>query len=519
MTGYALWGVILNGDSPPPTRSVDGIKKTYPPTTIKEKLARKNELKARGTLLMALPNEHQLKFNSYKTAKSLMEAIEKRFGVNTAHGVFAASSKTNAFTLPNVDYLSDAVIYSFYASQSNSSQLDNEDLKQIDPDDLEAPKHQDNRNREAPRRTMPVEDTTSNALVSQCDRLGYNSQGFDSQVELHALKPNLIFADTDKHDVGKSKTSVPTVAISDPKTSELKLKTVSELIIKDWVSDSEDEDDIKSKSEQIKPSFAKVKFVKSPEYVKTSRKSVKHEEKNRNVTAVGSKAVVSDKKGNKANAIKALACWIWRPKQKVLDHGNPQQELQEKGVIDSGCSRHMVETCLIFLSMKRLMVDMLPLEETSKEILNESQVLLRVPRKNNMYSVDLRNIAPSGGNQTNGNAGTKVNIDAGQSGKKTVPSLQYVLLPLLTFDSQGSKDEVADATRKRRRERTQRNEFENLPTDPLMLDLEDTINTRIFSDAYNDKIKGAVVDFNNLELTIIVSIIPTTMIHKDHPKE
>ncbi|GJR53052.1 ribonuclease H-like domain-containing protein [Tanacetum coccineum] len=45
-----------------------------------EKLAKKNELKARGTLLMALPNEHQLKFNTYKCAKTLMEAIEKRFG-------------------------------------------------------------------------------------------------------------------------------------------------------------------------------------------------------------------------------------------------------------------------------------------------------------------------------------------------------------------------------------------------------------------------------------------------------
>nr|GFA33583.1 hypothetical protein [Tanacetum cinerariifolium] len=46
------------------------------------KLARKNELKARGTLLIALPDKHQLKFNSHKDAKSLMEAIEKRFGGN-----------------------------------------------------------------------------------------------------------------------------------------------------------------------------------------------------------------------------------------------------------------------------------------------------------------------------------------------------------------------------------------------------------------------------------------------------
>ncbi|GJR35139.1 hypothetical protein Tco_1210823 [Tanacetum coccineum] len=77
MTDYALWEVIVNGDSPPPKRTVDGVEQTYPPTTAEEKLARKNELKARGTLLMALPNEHQLKFNTYKCAKTLMEASYK----------------------------------------------------------------------------------------------------------------------------------------------------------------------------------------------------------------------------------------------------------------------------------------------------------------------------------------------------------------------------------------------------------------------------------------------------------
>ncbi|GKD73207.1 hypothetical protein Tco_1331489, partial [Tanacetum coccineum] len=82
MTDYALWEVIINGDLPPPKRTIDGVEQTYPPTTAEEKLSRKNELMARGTLLMALPNEHQLKFNTYKNAKSLMEAIEKRFGGN-----------------------------------------------------------------------------------------------------------------------------------------------------------------------------------------------------------------------------------------------------------------------------------------------------------------------------------------------------------------------------------------------------------------------------------------------------
>nr|GEW61410.1 hypothetical protein [Tanacetum cinerariifolium] len=53
------------------------------PTMAEHRLARKNELKACGTLPMALPDKHQLKFNSYKDAKTLMKAIEKRFRGNT----------------------------------------------------------------------------------------------------------------------------------------------------------------------------------------------------------------------------------------------------------------------------------------------------------------------------------------------------------------------------------------------------------------------------------------------------
>nr|GEY57196.1 putative ribonuclease H-like domain-containing protein [Tanacetum cinerariifolium] len=79
MTDYSLWEFILNGDSPVPTRIVEGVSQPVAPTTAEQRLARKNELKARGTLLMALPDKHQLKFNSHKDAKTLMEAIEKRF--------------------------------------------------------------------------------------------------------------------------------------------------------------------------------------------------------------------------------------------------------------------------------------------------------------------------------------------------------------------------------------------------------------------------------------------------------
>nr|GEZ56798.1 ribonuclease H-like domain-containing protein [Tanacetum cinerariifolium] len=83
MFDYSLWEVILNGDSPAPTRVVEGVLQPVAPTIAEQKLARKNELKAHGTLLMALPDKHQLKFNSHKDAKTLMKAIEKRFGGNT----------------------------------------------------------------------------------------------------------------------------------------------------------------------------------------------------------------------------------------------------------------------------------------------------------------------------------------------------------------------------------------------------------------------------------------------------
>nr|GEU42739.1 hypothetical protein [Tanacetum cinerariifolium] len=100
-------------------------------------------------------------------------------GVNTASTQGAADSSTT------IENLSDVVIYSFFTSQPSISQLDNEDLQKVHYDDLEemdlrAPRNQDSGNRETIRRIVPVEATTSNALVYQCDGLGYD---WSNQVE------------------------------------------------------------------------------------------------------------------------------------------------------------------------------------------------------------------------------------------------------------------------------------------------------------------------------------------------
>ncbi|GJV43902.1 ribonuclease H-like domain-containing protein [Tanacetum coccineum] len=236
-------------------------------------------------------------------------------------------------------------------------------------------------------------------------------------------KYDLVLADEGEYIFSESVTSIPDVTTSKAKTSVLKPKSVGEPLIEDWIFDSEDENETDFKSKQRKPSFAKIEFVKSNEHAKTTRECIKKVENKKqakyprknsqsprekvntikgNVATAGPKAVVSDNKGYEANA------------------GNPQLELQEKGVIDSGCSRHMTGNKSYLLNYEEIDGGFVAFGGDPKEgritgkgkisidtecvvlspnfkLLDENHVLLRVPRKDNMYSVDLKNIVPSGG--------------------------------------------------------------------------------------------------------------------------
>nr|GEY86505.1 ribonuclease H-like domain-containing protein [Tanacetum cinerariifolium] len=105
-----------------------GVETTIAPATIEEKAQIRLELKSRSTLFMGIPNEHQLKFNSIKDAKSLLQAIEKKFRGN------AATKKTRRNLLKQ-QY--ENFTASSLEVQPNSPQVDNKDLQQIHPDDLE----------------------------------------------------------------------------------------------------------------------------------------------------------------------------------------------------------------------------------------------------------------------------------------------------------------------------------------------------------------------------------------------
>nr|GEZ68636.1 ribonuclease H-like domain-containing protein [Tanacetum cinerariifolium] len=87
---YALWDVIGSGNSFVPvtqttiTKGGDITITMSGPMTAEEKIKKKNDVKERSILLMALSNEHLMTFNQHKDAKSLFVAIKTRFGGNEA---------------------------------------------------------------------------------------------------------------------------------------------------------------------------------------------------------------------------------------------------------------------------------------------------------------------------------------------------------------------------------------------------------------------------------------------------
>nr|GEV19808.1 putative ribonuclease H-like domain-containing protein [Tanacetum cinerariifolium] len=120
MTDYSLWEVILNGDSPTPTRVVNGVVQAVAPITAEKRLAKKNELKVRRTLLMALPDKHQLMFNIHKDAKSLMETIEKSFPTEWRTQTLISRNKANLEDQSLDDLFNNLKIYDAEVKSSSS---------------------------------------------------------------------------------------------------------------------------------------------------------------------------------------------------------------------------------------------------------------------------------------------------------------------------------------------------------------------------------------------------------------
>ncbi|GJU07167.1 putative ribonuclease H-like domain-containing protein [Tanacetum coccineum] len=475
MIDYALWEAIKNGATLPKTTVVEGVEKVMPITFVEDKAQRRLKVKARSTLMIGIPNEHQLKFNSIKDAKLLLEVVEKRFGRNAAtkktqrnllkqlqklmsllkllgekllqedvnqkllrslspewntHAV-VWRNKGELETMSMDDLYNNLKVYepevkgmsssssstqnmAFVSSSNNntssSNKAVNEDLQQIHPDDIEemnlrwkmamltmrarrflknigrkltvngnetisfdkskvecynyhkrghfakecrAPRNQDNKNKESSRRSVPMEISTSTSLVS-CDVL----------VDM---------------------------------TGVIRFENVSKSlnkIIKCQIVDNYKKGLGYEKFNAVPPPYTINFMPPTPDLSFTS------------LDEFVNKPVVENRKSDEE-----------------VPKGNPQMDLQDQGVTESGCSRHMIGNMSYLTDYKEIDGGYVTFGGNPKggkitgkvshkvlfndtecivlspnfKLIDESQVLLRVLRKNNMYSVDLKNIVPKGG--------------------------------------------------------------------------------------------------------------------------
>ncbi|GJR28927.1 hypothetical protein Tco_1105159 [Tanacetum coccineum] len=160
-----------NGNAPLITKNVEGVETIIAPATAEEKAQRRLELKAikkrfggnattKKTQINLLKKHYEnftassskVLDQTFDRLQKLISQLEIHGENNTAHGATTASTQATAVNSTTIDNLSDAVIYAFFCR---------------------APRNQENRNRENTRRVVPVETTTSNALMS-CDGYGYD---------------------------------------------------------------------------------------------------------------------------------------------------------------------------------------------------------------------------------------------------------------------------------------------------------------------------------------------------------
>nr|GEV95848.1 putative ribonuclease H-like domain-containing protein [Tanacetum cinerariifolium] len=574
------------------------------PTTAEHGLARKNELKARGTLLMALPDKHQLKFNTHKDAKTLMEAIEKRlqklisqleilrvspskedinlkflgslhskwrthtliwrnkidleeqslddlFNSLKIYEAEVKSSSSASTTIQNIAFVSSSntdstnePVSAAASVSAVSAKLPVYALLNIDADDLEemdlkwqiamltvecyncnrkghfarecrSPKDtRRNAAAEPQRRNVPVETTTSNALVSQCDvwavmtgvfkqkrslptmllwpshiqvllltmrLLVYqqNESVFEEDIKLLklevqlrdnalvSLRQNLEKAEQERNDLKLKLEKFQTSSknLTELLASQTHAKTSLGYNSQIFTCAMFDCDDYLSSesNESLPPNPIYDRYQSGngyhavpPPYTRIFMPPKPNLVFNNASNAIDTDHLTFNVKLSPTKPDQDMPS-VQHVKTSILvatpNPGNPQHALKDKGVIDSGCLRHMIRN-MSYLSefeelnggyvafggnpksgkisrkgkirsgkfgfddvyfVKELKFNLFSVSQmcdkknsvlfTDTEYLvlslefklpNDSQVLLRVPRENNMYNVNIKNIVPFG---------------------------------------------------------------------------------------------------------------------------
>nr|GEV51168.1 zinc finger, CCHC-type [Tanacetum cinerariifolium] len=461
MMDYALWDVIENGNSIKKTQTVNNVKTVIPPTTAEEKIQRRNEVNDTISLnidnlsgaviyafLASQPNNiHLVNEDLEQIHRNNLEEIDlkwkmamltmraRRFLKNIGRKLNLNGNDSVAFDKTKVE------CYNFHKRGHFVREF-------------RAPRGHNNKSRDVTRRTVSVETPNSSELVS-CDGLGgydWSDQAEEGPTDYALMAYSTSSAsslDFEVSDCSKSCLKAvenrynavppPHIDLFPPPKSDLSYTGLEELfnepktekskdksndgeiesvrkgsdapIIEDWLSDDEEE---KVEKKEVKPSIKRINFVKVTTY-NNPREIVKNA-----VNAAKAKAKHKAVKGKKGNVVKASTCWMHKadPNYEEIDEGyvafggNPKEgKITTKGKIKTG--KLDFENVYILRELKFNLFSMSQICDKNISVLftntecivlslnfkliDENQILLRVPRQKNMYSIDLKNIVPTGG--------------------------------------------------------------------------------------------------------------------------
>nr|GEU99184.1 putative ribonuclease H-like domain-containing protein [Tanacetum cinerariifolium] len=456
-------------------------------TTAKQRLARKNELKARGTLLMALPDKHQLKFNIHKDAKTLMEAIEKRFdGNKDTKKIYKAKVKSSSFastSTQNIAFVSSqntvstnksvSAVASVSVASANvhvstlPNQIDADDLEEMDLKwQMAMLTVRARRFLQTIGRNLGANGTTLIRFdMSKVECYNYHSRGhFARECMSHKDTRRNVLVEPQKRNV-PAETSTSNALVSQYDGAE-PLQNVPSFV--------QPTEQVKTPRPSVKPAehpilagHLKKGFPKSKGHINNasyycypSQQSdqTKTSQKCWHQANIATKRIINRRPSPTASNFPPKVTTVKAPKVNVVkgvqgNWGNPQHDLKDKGVIDSGCSRHMTRNMSYLTDFKEIkggyvafggnpkggkitrkgkigtgkldfddvyfvkelkfnLFRISQMYDKKNSVLftdtkcivlspefklpDENQVLLRVHRENNMYNVDLKNIVSSG---------------------------------------------------------------------------------------------------------------------------
>ncbi|GJV12127.1 putative ribonuclease H-like domain-containing protein [Tanacetum coccineum] len=331
MIDYALWEVIENRATLPKTQVVKGVTIVWPITSAEDKAQIRLEVKARSTLMMGIPNEHQLKFNSIKDAKLLLEAmLDQTF-----------------------DRLQKLVIKLELLDEKLSQEDVNQKLlRSLSP---EWNTHAVVWRNKAELETMSMDDLYNNLKVYEPEVKGMSSSSLSTQ--------NMAFVSSSNNNTSSSNEAVNaaygvTTASTQVNTAySTNIDNMSDVVICSFFASQPNSPQLAHKDlQQIYPDDIEEMDLRWQMAILTMRaRRALRNQNNKNKESSRRSMLVETSTSTAFVSCDGVGGYNWSDQAKEGPNyalmaysssssdseGNPQIDLQDQRVIDSGCSRHM----------------------------------------------------------------------------------------------------------------------------------------------------------------------------------